>query len=65
VMVQSTPDPTAVLQLADSSSEGEIVFDITKGDLLRSSTRSTTSMDMSMPGPDDNAMRLHSTAKRA
>jgi hypothetical protein len=63
VMIQSTPDPTAVLQFADSSGEGEIIFDITNGDLLRSSTRSTTSMDMSMTGPDGNAMRLHSTTK--
>jgi hypothetical protein len=35
---------------------------VTKGRLLRSTTRITMSMEMSMPGPDGNAMNLQSKA---
>jgi hypothetical protein len=67
VTIQSADEPTAGLpglkvRLTDSSGEGELIFDVTKGRLLRSTTRITVSMEMSMPGPDGNAMNLQSKA---
>jgi hypothetical protein len=67
VTIQSADEPTAGLpglkvRLTDSSGEGELIFDVTKGRLLRSTTRMTMSMEMSMPGPDGNTMNLQSKA---
>jgi uncharacterized protein DUF6263 len=67
VTTQSADEPIAGLpglktRLTDSSGEGELTFDVTKGHLLRSTTRVTMSMEMSMPGPDGNAMNLQSKA---
>jgi hypothetical protein len=50
------------MRLSDGSGEGELIFDVTKGRLLRITTRMTMAMEMSMPGPDGNAMNLQSKA---
>jgi hypothetical protein len=50
------------IQLGDGTGEGELMFDIAAGRLLRSETRMTMPTQMSMPGPDGSAMNLKSVA---
>lgn len=51
------------MQLGDSSGEGELIVDVVKGRLRRSTTRTTMPMTMSRPGPDGNAMNMQTLAK--
>jgi hypothetical protein len=63
VTTQNTGEPkTGVaglkMRVTDSSGEGEMIFDVTNGRLLRSTTRMTALTDMSMNGPGGNVMNL-------
>jgi len=51
------------MQFGDGSGEGELIFNVTKGRLERSTTRTTMQIEMSAPGPDGNAMTTHTLVK--
>jgi hypothetical protein len=51
------------IQIGEGAGEGEIVFDVTRGRLLRSTTRMTMLMTMSGQGPDGAPMNMKSTTK--
>jgi len=63
VTTQPPEEPTGGLaglkmRLTDDSGEGDLVFDVTNGRLLRSTTHVTMSFDMSAPAPDGTAMNM-------
>jgi Family of unknown function (DUF6263) len=65
VTTQNTGEPKAgvaglKMRVTGSSGEGEMIFDVTNGRLLRSTTRVTALTDMSMNGPGGNVMNLQS-----
>jgi hypothetical protein len=63
---ESAKNPMGLsMQIGDSTGEGEILFDITKGRLLQSTTRRTMPMTMSGPGPDGTPMTMKSNVKSA
>jgi hypothetical protein len=51
------------MQLGESSGEGDSIFDLARGRLLRSTTRTTMPMTMSGPGPDGTPFNMKSTVK--
>jgi hypothetical protein len=51
------------MQLADSTGEGEIVFDVDRGRLLRSTTRSTMPMTMAGTAPDGTPLDMKTDVK--
>ena len=54
--------PGMKIRVADRGGEGELIFDVTNGRLLRSVTRTTMSMEMSMALPDGTVMNMQSKA---
>ena len=62
---QSTEEPAALLpgmkiRVADRGGEGELIFDVTNGRVFRSVTRTTMSIETSMPLPDGTVLNVHS-----
>ncbi len=51
------------MRLGDGNGDGEILFDVARGRLLRSTTRTTTPMTMSATGPDGTPMSMKSIVK--
>ncbi len=68
ITFQNTGGPAAAavtglkMRVTDSSGEGEMVFDVTNGRLLRSTTRTKNSADMEMSRPDGVVMNLQTTS---
>jgi hypothetical protein len=52
-----------VVKAADSTSDGEILFDITKGRVQKTTLKSEIPMTVSMQGPDGNPITIQSVAK--
>jgi len=51
------------IKVGESSGEGELLFDMAKGQHQRSTTRMTMSFSMSTPGPDGAAMTMETVSK--
>ncbi len=61
---ESAKNPMGLsMQIGDNTGEGEILFDIAKGRLLRSTTRTTMPMTLSGPGPDGTPMTMKLNVK--
>jgi hypothetical protein len=53
----------AVLEVADSKSEGEIFFDLARGRVQQSLLKTEAPMKMTMPGPDGTPMTVQSMVR--
>jgi hypothetical protein len=61
--VESNMSQVGRTMVDDAAADGTATFDVTNGRLLHSVTRTTMSMEMSMPLPDGNVMNVQSEAK--
>jgi len=65
-MTQDQPapiGPTRLTMQSGSSGESEMIFDVARGRLRRSTSRATMPIGMSGRGPDGNAMNIHAVVK--
>jgi Family of unknown function (DUF6263) len=53
------------MQPGDSTGEGEVMFDIARGRLNRSTIRTTTPMELAVPGADGSTTNLKTVVKSA
>jgi hypothetical protein len=61
---QAAANPVGMaMKVADSNGEGELLFDVAKGQHQRSTTRVTTSFSMSVPGPGGAATSMETVSK--
>ena len=65
-MTQDQPapiGPSGLTMQSGSSGESEMIFDVARGRLRRSTSRATMPMKMSGPGPDGNPMNIQAVVK--